>query len=180
MDFIIFDLEATCWEGNAVGRQQEIIEIGALRMDPYGEVHETFQQFVKPAMQPRLSVYCKQLTGISQGDVDRAESFSRVFAQFREWLGPDTDNMLLCSWGAKDKELIMRDMRVHQMSNGWLPPFIDLKSQYHEIKGIRRKMGLKRVLDREGFDFEGSHHRALDDAANLCHLFRKYLDSWMF
>ena len=170
MDFIIFDLEATCWEGNTLGREQEIIEIGALRMNAFGEVGSTFQRFVRPVMHPRLSVYCKRLTGITQDEVDSADTFDRVLGHFHDWYDQDGD-ILLCSWGAKDHQLLEGDMALHRIEDG-LPDYIELKEQYYAIKDMHKKMGLKRVLDREGFDFEGTHHRALDDATNLSYLFR--------
>jgi inhibitor of KinA sporulation pathway (predicted exonuclease) len=86
MQFIVFDLEATCWEGNLMGRQQEIIEIGAIRMDAYGHRKGTFQRFVKPVKSPSLSVYCKKLTGITQQDIDTALQFKYAGAQFRDWI----------------------------------------------------------------------------------------------
>ena len=44
MNFIIFDLEATCWEGKPPNMVQETIEIGAVRINPYGEVEDTFNR----------------------------------------------------------------------------------------------------------------------------------------
>ena len=178
MEFIVFDLEATCWDDNLMGREQEIIEIGALRINPYGEVTGQFQTFVKPLYQPRLSVYCKELTGITQSDVDAAEHFASAGHRFREWINDEAP--VLCSWGARDLELLQSDCAVHKLPNAWLDGYFDLKDQYHDFKGLSKKRGLKRVLLSEGFEFEGNHHRALDDAMNLSHLFTRYIDSWMY
>ncbi|MCC6410310.1 MAG: 3'-5' exonuclease, partial [Saprospiraceae bacterium] len=42
MHYIIYDLEATCWENTPPGYIQETIEIGAFRINPYGEVRGKF------------------------------------------------------------------------------------------------------------------------------------------
>ena len=47
-------------------------------------------------------------------------------------------------------------------------------------KNIDRYTGLKTTLKREGFEFEGVHHRAISDAENLCKIFVKYLDEWVY
>lgn len=180
MHFVIFDLEATCWDGNTLGREQEIIEIGALISDPYGDQIATFQDFVRPVMNPNLSHYCTKLTGIEQKDIDRARTFQRVGAAFEDWIYANADDYILCSWGGKDHEFLQDDCSRHRMDSDWLDHYIDLKDQYHSIKGLNRKRGLKRTLMNEGFEFEGDHHRAFDDAANLFRLFVKYRDRWMY
>ena len=48
MNYIILDLEATCWQGNAMDRNPEIIEIGAYRVNGYREWIDKFQSFVRP------------------------------------------------------------------------------------------------------------------------------------
>ncbi len=180
MQYIIFDLEATCWDGNQVRREQEIIEIGALKLDIYGKCEDTFQKFIRPTRFPSLSVYCKKLTGITQQEIDSARVFRQVGAQFIEWIQADDDEYRLCSWGGKDKTLLLSDCRNAGLDNDWLDPYIDLKSQYHHLMGLQRKLGLKKCLLREGMEFDGNHHRALDDARNLVELFVRYLDVWSY
>ena len=75
MNYIIVDLEATCWEGCQVNKM-EIIEIGAVCLNgnnlyPISE----FQQFVKPMINPVLSGFCKNLTHIKQKQIDLAPIF---------------------------------------------------------------------------------------------------------
>jgi len=180
MRFVIFDLEATCWDGHAVGREQEIIEIGAVLTDLYGNRISDFQQFVRPVQNPSLSHYCTKLTGITQDDVADAAPFDRVVETFIRWIDVDSMDYTLCSWGDKDLELLENDCSSFGIDQDWLKPYIDLKEQYHQIKGLQRKRGLKNTLTRENLEFEGAHHRALDDAINLFALYLKYKDSWMY
>lgn len=180
MNFIILDLEATCWQGNKMGRQQEIIEIGAYQINGYGDWIDDFQAFVKPIQNPRLSTYCKDLTGITQEQINRAKTFDRIFQLFEEWVheldGPKT----LCTWGAMDLPFIIADCHLHDVDYSFLPANIDLKNQYAQIKKLNREVGLAKALEFNDIDFEGSKHRAIDDAYNTSKLFLKYLDQWQY
>ena len=181
MKFLVFDLEATCWNspGNEL-RVQEIIEIGACILDPYGEIETKFQSFIRPVKNPILSPYCRNLTMIEQPDIDRAKSFKQVMERFFEWADPETEEYLFCAWGDADKELIRSDAKLHNFSIDWISPYLDIKDRYHRNRNIQKKMGLDKVLYLNGFAFEGRRHRALYDALNLAKLVSKYKDEWHY
>ncbi len=180
MHFIVFDLEATCWENRPPSMTQETIEIGAYKVDDYGEVLGAFERFVRPVLHPQLSHFCRQLTHIDQADVNRAAEFPKVIEDFKDWINIWEEDYLLCSWGGFDQRLLQADCGLHRLEEEWLDPFINLKQQYFEITRIHRRRGLKRSVEAEGFEFTGDHHRALSDAGNLTKLFRKYLDVWQY
>ena len=52
MRYIIFDLEATCWRGRPPKGITEVIEIGAVLVDRYGDATSTFSHFVRPVVNP--------------------------------------------------------------------------------------------------------------------------------
>lgn len=180
MKFIVFDLEATCWEGSPTSIQQEVIEIGAVRLDEYADIEGTFQRFVRPAINQVLSAFCTQLTSISQIDVNRAGRFPEVIREFQKWIEIDDEEYLLCSWGSFDKKLLVADCKLHDIDDEWLDPHINLKQQYQEFKKLRQPRGLKASIIAEGLEFEGRHHRAIDDAENLAQIFIKYRDLWRY
>lgn len=181
MNFIIYDLEATCWNGSAMGKETEIIEIGAIRMNGYGEITGEYNRFVKPILNPRLSPYCKELTSIEQSDVDRAKKFDVVADEFQDWIGIfEDEDYLLCSWGAFDRKMLIQDCILHDMEPEWAEKHIDLKRQYQELRRLDKPHGLMKAIRQNGFEFEGIHHRAISDAFNLSKLFKAYLDEWMF
>lgn len=179
MNFIIYDLEATCWQGN-YSQRQEIIEIGAVKFNGYGEADSIFNSFVRPVVHTTLSTYCTELTSIRQVDVNRADKFPVVIEDFQDWINIFEEDYLLCSWGSFDRKALINDCELHDMDSEWAEHHINLKRQYHEIKGIRHPMGLRRVVEKEGFEFTGAHHRGIDDAKNLAKIFMKYLDEWMY
>jgi 3'-5' exoribonuclease 1 len=180
MNFIILDLEATCWQGNIMDRNHEIIELGAYRVNGYGEWIDQFQSFIKPVEHPRLSSYCTDLTGITQDQVNKAKKFEFVFPLFEDWYYGQDGPHLLCTWGAKDMELISAECKRHEVDDQFLPVCINLKAQYAMMHRLPKEVGLLKALEYTEIDFEGSHHRALDDAFNTAKLFLHYLDRWQY
>ncbi|MEO1435970.1 MAG: 3'-5' exonuclease [Bacteroidota bacterium] len=179
MNYIIFDLEATCWEHKRASHIQEIIEIGACKINQYAEMEDTFCEFIKPVHHPTLSPFCKDLTSIRQEDVERAAEYPEVVENFKEWIGLyDNEDYLLCSWGYFDRKALAHDCDLHGLDFDWTDRHISLKHQYPDIKGLNKPMGLKRAVLTEGFEFEGTHHRGIDDAINLAKVFAKYFDDW--
>lgn len=179
MNFIVYDIEATCWQGNH-NNTQEVIELGALKLTQYGEVDSIFSTFVRPEIHPTLSSFCTELTSIRQVDVNRADKYPLVIEEFQDWIEIFDEDYLLCSWGNFDKKILIANCKHHDMDYDWVDNHINVKQQYHEIKRLRRAMGLRRVVEKEGFEFTGTAHRGIDDAKNLAKVFYKYLDEWMY
>lgn len=75
--FVVFDLEFTTWpealeqDWSAPGQYREIVQIGALRLRHDFSVVEEYEALVHPVMNPQLSPYFTELTGIDQESVDR-------------------------------------------------------------------------------------------------------------
>ena len=180
MNFIVYDLEATCWEGSPPGLVQETIEIGAFRLTPFGEVTGSYNRFIKPILHPYLSPFCLQLTNIDQELINRARSFPEVIEEFQDWIGVSEQEYLLCSWGNFDRKMFINDCKLHELDYQWAEKHINLKRQYQQLKRLNRPCGLQNALRREGFEFNGSPHRGIDDAENLVQIFNCHLDEWQY
>lgn len=180
MNFIIYDLEATCWRGRPPKGINEIIEIGALKINPVGEILGTYNKFIKPTVNPQLSDFCKSLTSISQDDVDRARIFPQVVEDFQNWVNIFDEDYLLCSWGKFDVQLLHDNCVLHKMETDWLDQNMNVKDNYHQMKGEHKLSGLKNTIKHEGLEFTGIHHRAISDAENLAKIFIKYIDEWEY
>ncbi len=178
MNYIIYDLEATCWETHPPGYVQETIEIGAYKVNEYGEVRGKFNRFVKPAVHPNLSLFCKELTGITQNYIDKAHAFPIVIEEFMNWGRVGEQDYVLCSWGNFDRRQLAHDCRLHRMEGEWTERHVNLKEQYRMMRNMRYGIGLKRAVENEGILFTGQHHRGISDAENLVKLFLKFLGSW--
>lgn len=85
-----------------------------------GLIESEFHQFVRPTNRPQLSLFCIGLTGITQQQIDRANTFPDVFRDFQKWLNEVTvqkrlvfytkenlnrnvgQNATFCSWASFD------------------------------------------------------------------------------
>ncbi|MFP3387866.1 exonuclease domain-containing protein [Brevibacillus sp. SIMBA_040] len=176
MNYIIFDLEATCWE-NDRKRQNEIIEIGAVKLDKKLKIVGEFQTFIKPLRNPVLSDFCKNLTSISQADVDNAPSFGNAIDDFKNWIGND---YWLCSWGFYDKNQLKMDCELHNKPTHWLSNHISIKHQHGKMIERERGVGMERALNMLKIPLDGTHHRGIDDARNISKIFVKIFDKLEF
>lgn len=179
MRYIIYDLEATCWMGRPPGGINEVIEIGALMLNDFGEDIGSFNKFIKPTVNPELSSFCKKLTSITQEQIDRSKTFPIVIEEFKDWIGVDSEDYILGSWGKFDREILKVNCALHRLEDDWLTNYINVKKQYRLLKNNPKYTGLKNSVEREGFEFTGVHHRAISDAENLAKIFRKYIDEWV-
>ena len=180
MNYIIYDLEATCWLGRPPKGYNEVIEIGAVKINDYGEIQDTYESFIKPTVNPILSGFCKRLTSIKQEQVNTARKFPKVLEEFKQWAGIYEEDFHVCSWGQNDKKLFADDCMLHKLDTDWLQYYVNLKTQYDNLKGGVVKGNLKKIVAKEGFTFTGIQHRAISDAENLAKIFLKYFDEWVF
>lgn len=176
MNYIIFDLEATC-ERDDREFPKEIIEIGAVMVNKNKEIISEFNVFVKPVINPTLTDFCKELTSIRQRDVDNADTFNVAIKRFKEWIG--SEPYVLCSWGHYDKGQLKKDSKLHNLSYGWVDSHISLSHQLADAEK-RKKTGMKASLKRVGIPMTGIHHRGIDDARNIAKLFTYHYDKWTF
>ena len=177
MNYIILDLEATCWKDRSLKHQNEIIEIGAIKINENKEKVGEFSLFIQPKLQPTLSEFCTELTTITQKDVDKASLFPEVISQFQNWINLDSE-YILCSWGFYDKKQFKMDCELNELPTDWLKHHISLKHQYAKIKNLKKPTGMGGALRKENLPLDGTHHRGIDDARNITKIFLKYFDEW--
>ena len=149
MVYIVFDLEATCWEKRD-NSPNETIEIGAVMINEKKEIIAEFEQFVKPLKHPILSDFCKELTSIRQDQVDNAPYFGEAKDNFLKWITAASPEYVLCSWGFYDKKQFQSDCQIYGIDTAWIEPHISLKHQHGKIMNLRRPIGMKRALQQEG------------------------------
>ena len=165
MNYIVFDLEATCWEHRVPMDNMEIIEIGAVRLGPELIPCDEFSFFVRPVLNTHLSDFCKNLTSIRQEQVDKAEDFKAVFPRFLAWIG--SGPVTLCSWGNYDIKQIIIDCSRHGL------PFPESFKNHINLKTLFagrfsvKPCGMRKALEKLGLPLDGAHHRGIDDARNI-------------
>jgi len=179
-EFVIVDLEATCYDGKDKSKptwfKNEIIEIGAVKLDSNGVEIGRFCEFLYPKNHPVISKFCNELTTITQEDINESRSAKDVLVDFFEWVGDAT----LISWGFYDRSQFQLDLSDNELYH-----LID-KTEYHyslkhlhgEWNGLRRSIGLGKALSFEKLEFDGTPHRGIDDAVNIAKIFRKYINKF--
>ena len=166
--YLVNDLEATCFEQHGVKDKNEIIEIGIVVCDKGGLPVMQFQSFVKPTINPRLSRFCKKLTGIKQDWVDLADPLDTVLNNFQslfksKFTAP-LNEVPWTSYGTMDFLCLKNDCERRSLP---LPfgHYVDLKKLFAAYSGFRN-CGMLDCLKIEGLEIEGDSHRALSDAIN--------------
>ena len=171
--FIVFDLEATCWETNEEKERNrsEIIQIGAVKIDlAKGVIVDTFNVLVRPRLVKQLSPYCTQLTGIQTEDVMRAEYFEQVYPKFVEFCGSKHLNTLV-AWGGYDGKEIAETCSLYQLEYKLPENYINAALLFRERYGLSKKISLRKAVGRIGYQFIGTPHDGFDDALNTARLF---------
>lgn len=189
---VVLDFEATC-EAGRTPSPQEVIEFPSVLYDTArDEVVDEFNAFVRPAHNPVLSDYCRDLTGIEQDDVDAAESFPVVLRKHMDWLdrhgldvgggsgtgSGDSTDFAFVTFGDWD----LRKMLPHQVRHceppiGWIPhpyrSWINIKKIFAEHHGVDATADVPSMLAAFGRDFIGRHHRGIDDSRNITTIVRE-------
>jgi len=191
---LVIDFESTCWEEKTGVPPPEIIEfpVVLLALDT-GAVLAEFHHYCQPVENPRLSPFCRQLTGISQEQVDDGVPLATCLVLFRQWLeavcrehglvfmtsatcpqqqpGPDTRLVTCVTWSDWDLSLCLdneckrKQIRKPDCFNSW----IDIRAVYRSFYN-RRPRGLNNALREVGLEFEGREHSGIADARNTARL----------
>ena len=105
MDFIIMDLEwNNTYARKTKGFINEIIEIGAVKLDENLNFKDKFSSLIKPQIGKKLRGSVKELTNITNEEVRSGEPFTKVFSSFRRWVGSES---ILLTWGDGDIRVLI-------------------------------------------------------------------------
>jgi inhibitor of KinA sporulation pathway (predicted exonuclease) len=159
---VVVDVEATCWKKGVFSRKKETIEIGAVRL-LLARAQSTwpeFQTFVRPQRLPRLSNFCRELTGITQRDVDAAPTFPEALRLFLEWSQP-SERVVLATWSHYDLWQLDLDLQAHGLPKLAFP-VLDVKKLAARIVGS--KSFEETVRDLAPDSLAMPRHRAIADA----------------
>jgi len=182
--YCVIDYEATCEEGQAFVYPNEIIEFPAVLLRSYsGEVESEFHEYVKPKNNPILTQYCKDLTGITQEQVDGADYFPDVLKHFEEWLSQFSEypyeNVCFVTdgpWDIRDfiqKQCVASDIERPKYFYAWL----NLRKTFKYAFRLKNQKRLSEMLSHIGLEFEGREHCGLDDTRNIARIVQFLLEN---
>lgn len=173
---LIIDFEATC-DKHAHDWPNEIIEFPVVALDARtAKVVGEFHSFVRPVINPRLTAFCTELTGIQQAQVDAAPPLQTVVDAFASWHAATFECQGIRTRVATDGPWDMRDFMYRQavVRDGVVfPPlfykWVNLRKEYATFFRIK-PLGVGQMLTRLGLDFEGRQHSGIDDARNIARI----------
>ena len=170
--WLVIDLEATTDDGGWPLSDMEVIELGASVVTRAGREVDHFQRFIRPQRRPLLTPFCRQLTRISQADIDSAAPMVQVWAQFERWLGQHLPMLEgWASWGDYDRKQLEQEWQQKNIDSALARlPHINLKQQFAQARQLKHATGLNSALQLAGMQFNGQQHRALEDARNTARL----------
>jgi inhibitor of KinA sporulation pathway (predicted exonuclease) len=180
VDYIVLDIE---FNGRkfASDLPMEVIEIGAVRLDSSLRPVDDFSSLIQPVYFAKLNSFIRKKTGIPQEEIDRADGFPKVIADFTQWLNL-SEQFLLITWGGEDMKRIVLDTRMHKLDDGyWLAlSYFDLLKGFLRYKKATNDVSVEAALLDLNIEAEGSAHRALDDARMTSEVFRKVFAELIF
>jgi len=171
-EFVIYDLEFTAWPGShqanwsRPGEHREIVQIGAVRVAATRQCAEVscFERIVKPRINPNLSPYLSDLTGLSQQRIDReGVNFEQAMDDFRTFVG-DTSTIVGAFGG--DAEVISENCAINRCAMALIPAqMVDLRPFIVRALGIEGQPVSSGELPRRlGYPSTGHAHDGLADA----------------
>jgi 3'-5' exoribonuclease 1 len=171
---VVVDVEATCWKKGIFSRRKETIEIGAVQLvlDRAPSEWPEFQTFVRPRRYPRLSSFCRELTGITQENVDAAPTFPEALRLFLDWLEP-VDRVVLATWSRYDLWQIDLDLEGHGLPRLAIA-VLDVKKLAARIVGTKSLEKTARELVADELSLP--RHRAVADARRTAQILNRLLD----
>lgn len=168
---IIWDTEYTSWEGcNKNGwdpnknQYMELVQIGAILVDTSNySIKKEFLSFVKPTINPKLSKFFKNLTGIEQSDVDSAQNSMQVISDFLNFVKDYN-----CYSYGNDVEVLLENIRLHNLN-------IKINNKnFHDVREIFKSKGIStekycsgNITEAFGVKNKEKMHNALFDAKSI-------------
>lgn len=178
MNYIVFDLEWNQAQSKEQAISQpiklsgEIIQIGAIKLDRSFEIIDRFEIMVRPVYYTQMNSKVKQLTGISQEDIEGGMPFETAYKSFLKFCG---DNFCYMTWGNDDIGILLSNIRIHKMSLRSFPSTYNLQRIYgRQIAKVKGQVSLEDAVASLG-EPPYKAHNALSDAMSTA-LVCKHLD----
>lgn len=151
--------------------KNEIIEIGAVKIDDTYQELDSFKTYVRPVITPVTDRITK-LTGITNEMVDAAPEFAEAANKFIEWC---LDADVIYAWSENDLRQFNKERELKEYDNPAVKKVIgrwkDFQKEFAKMLGTKRRIALSDAVFYLGEDFQGEEHDALWDARNTAAVF---------
>lgn len=180
MQYIVIDLE---WNGSyskkAHGYFNEIIEVGAVKVNEQMQVVDTFRAAIKPVVSKKLSTIVTDLTNITAEELEDGTTFTGMMRQLSRWMGQEPSAVL--TWSTTDLLVLMENCRYFtgRQEIPFLRNYMDFQVYAQQRMGVdtSQQLGLARAGEILGIPEDNrSLHRALDDSKLTAAILQKVYD----
>lgn len=184
MQVVVVDLE---WNGSyskkAHGYFNEIIEIGAVKLDSDMQVVDEFNCQIRPVVSKKLSTIVTDLTHISAEELEDGTTFAKMMRRFAAWIG--TQPTAILTWSTTDLLVLMENCRFFygKQEIPFLGHYMDFQAyaQARMEVGDGQQLGLAKAGELLGIPEDSlSLHRALDDSRLTAKILQKVVERKSF
>ena len=178
---VIYDSEWTSWDGayarawSGPGEEKELVQIGMVKLadTPNLEEIDHFEVLIQPSINPILSNYFINLTGMTQIILDQqGRPFSEILPSVKSFL--DCNPIAASCFGTEDEEVLRHNCYLNKIkypvSSGL---FVSIIPEIANFIGIPTdKMESNQLPGYFGFDPPGKAHNAIADARCIAEALR--------
>lgn len=178
MGYIVIDLEFNnmrnitkyypdIYENNKelknINLENEIIEIGAVKLDKFMKNIGEYKVYIKPSIFKMLNPKVQQITGITSETLEKGIDFKEAMEELKKFVG---DGDVICSWAKDDIAEIIENANYHNYKNiNWLKDYLDIQEYCTKILAHKKSLSLKNALEELKIRLDESKlHDALNDA----------------
>ncbi len=183
MNYIIFDLE---WNHHSARNRKkykkynprtkgfnEIIEIGAIKLNEKFDIIDTFRVFIKPNIYKAINHNILDLTGITDEDLKYGLDFEKAMTEFIKWMGTD---YYTCTWSDTDIRVLKNNFEYYFAGKDIrdiIFPFIDIQKYCMDLLKEKNQISLKDASERLCIQLKDEFHMALSDTKFTFEIFKK-------
>lgn len=160
-----------------IGLENEIIEIGAIKVDKYMKPISEIREYIKPKIFPVINPVVTEITKINQEILDeKGISFEDGVNELKDMF---EEGDILCSWAKDDIAELIINANYHKFNDlKWLNEYLDIQEYVTKMLGHKKSLGLKAALDELKIKVDDTKlHDALNDAKYTVEVFKRVYNS---
>ncbi len=140
----------------------EIIEIGAAKVNEEMQLVDTFKAVIKPKYYKKLNSNVMKITHLKQEIISGGIGFDVAIARFRDWCGEDA---IFFSWGRDDIYVMKQNLEFYEIDYTWIQSWYNLQLMFSKaVLGNSNQRSLSFAM--EHFQIEPEVDRPFHDAQN--------------
>ena len=182
MDFVIFDLE---WNSGYSKKQKgfinEIIELGAVKLNEEMQITGQFSIFIRPEITRRLNATVRELTHLTNEDLMHGATFPYAVSKFRKF----SEKCVILSWSTSDLDALEANCTYYFGSQTipFLKQYADAQAYCQSVMGKQEKnqLSLSHAAQLLSVSTEDIPlHRAVGDSILTARILQKIYDPRRF